>query len=239
MAKPLIQKLEQFAKLSDEDKQVLEDAAREVKVIGPRQDIITEDDKPDNVHLILDGWAARYKVLPNGDRSIMAYLIPGDLCDIHITLLDQMDHSIGALSTCRVAFIPRERMDEIMRREWQLGRALWWATLVDEAILREWLVNVAQRPADKRLAHLICEMLLRSKAVGLSDDDGFDLPLTQEELADTMGLSTVHVNRTLQDLRGNGLITSKGKRMIVNDVDRLFAFAEFNPKYLHQMGRRA
>ena len=238
MAKPLIMKLEQFARLSNGERQVLEDATRDVKVFGPRQDIITEDDKPDNVHLILDGWAARYKVLPNGDRPIMAYLIPGDLCDIHVTLLDQMDHSIGTLSPCRVAYIPREKMNRLMDEHGRLARALWWATLVDEAILREWLVNMAHRPADKRLAHFICEMMLRSKAVGLTDDDSFDLPLTQEELGDTMGLSTVHVNRTLQELRGQGLITNKGKRMIVNDVDQLFEFADYNPNYLHQMGRR-
>jgi CRP-like cAMP-binding protein len=239
MAKPLIRKLEQFAKLSDRNRQVLEDASREVKVFGPRQDIITEDDKPDNVHLILEGWAARYKVLANGDSSIMAYLIPGDLCDVHVTLLDQMDHSIGTLSTCRIAFIPRERMNEIMCGDWQLSRAIWWSILVDEAILREWLVTVGHRPADKRLAHFICEMLLRSKAVGLADDDGFDLPVTQEELGDTMGLSTVHVNRTFQELRRQGLITSKGRRISVDDVDRLFEFADFNPNYLHQVGRRA
>jgi CRP-like cAMP-binding protein len=238
MVKPLIRKLEQFAKLSDEDRQVLEHAARDVKVIGPRQDIITEGDQPDDIHLILDGWAARYKVIPNGDRAIMAYLIPGDLCDIHVTLLSQMDHSIAALSTCRVAFIPRQTMDQIMRRDGQLGRAIWWSTLVDEAILREWLVNMAHRPADKRLAHFVCEMLLRFKAVGLTDDDSFELPLTQEELGDTMGLSTVHVNRTLQELRAQGLITSKGKRLIVNDVDRLFEFSDYNPNYLHQVGER-
>ena len=239
MIRPLIRKLEQFTKLSDENRRMLENAPREVKVIDPRQDIIKEDDKPDYVHLILDGWAARYKVLPNGNRSIMAYLIPGDLCDVHVTLLNQMDHSISTLSTCRIAFIPRETMYEIMCGDGQLSRAIWWSILVDQAILREWLVTVGQRSAAKRVAHLICEMLLRSKAVGLTEDSSFDLPLTQEELADTMGISAVHMNRTLQELRSQGLITNKGKRMIVNDAERLFAFADFNPNYLHQMGARA
>ena len=120
---------------------MLQDAIHEIKEIGPRQDIILEGDKPDNVHLVLEGWAARYKVLPEGGRAIMAYLIPGDLCDIHVTLLSHMDHSIGALSGCKVAYIPRERMARIMTDHQRLSRALWWSVLVDEAILREWLVN--------------------------------------------------------------------------------------------------
>ena len=239
MPNPLIHKLENFKKLPDEDKRVLEDAAREIRRFGPREDIILEGDKPDDVHLILEGWAIRYKVLANGDRPILAYLIPGDLCDIHISLLDQMDHSIGALSPCKVAFIPRETMDRIMGEHAGLSRALWWSTLVDEAILREWLVNNAHRPADKRVGHFICEMLLRTKAVGLTDDDSFELPITQEELGDTLGISTVHTNRVLQELRGQGLITSKGKRVIVNDLDRLMEFADYNPNYLHQQYGRA
>lgn len=239
MRNPLVKKLEQFAKLSDEDKRALDAAAGEVKEFGPRQDIIAEGERPENVHLILEGWAGRYKLLPNGDRPIMAYLIPGDLCDVHVALLEQMDHAIGTLSACKVAFIPRERVTRLIEENWRVARALWWATLVDEAILREWLVLVGHRPADMRLAHLICEMLLRSKAVGLTSDDSFELPLTQEELGDSMGLSTVHVNRTLQELRSQGLITSRGKRVIVNDVDRMFQFAEFNPNYLHQVNGRS
>jgi CRP-like cAMP-binding protein len=238
MLNPLICKLEQFATLSDEDKQVLADAARDVRTFRRRQDIIEQGDRPDHVHLVVEGWAARYKVLAQGERPIMAFLIPGDFCDIQVTLLDQMDHAITALSACRVAFIPRETMERIMGGEQpRLARALWWSTLVDEAILREWLVNLGHRPADMRLAHFMCEMLIRSKAVGLTKDDGFDMPLTQEELGDTMGMSTVHVNRMVQELRGQGLIESKGKRVMVADLKRLMAFADFDPAYLHQHGR--
>jgi CRP-like cAMP-binding protein len=236
---PLIRKLEQFAGLSDEDKRLVDDAARDVRRLEARQDIIREGERPGEVHLLLEGWAARYKVLPGGERAIMAYLIPGDLCDIHIALLDRMDHSIGTLSPARVAYIPRERIEALMGRGDDLARALTWSMLVDEAILREWLVTLGHRPADKRVAHLICEMMLRSKAVGLTDDDSFDLPLTQEELADTMGITPVHMNRTLQALRRSDLITTRGKRVIVRDAGRLMAFADFNPNYLHQEGGRA
>ena len=212
---------------------MIDDVTCDVREFGRREDIIREGDKPESVHLLLEGWACRYKVLPNGERPIMGFLIPGDLCDVHVALLDEMDHSIGTLSGCKVAFLPRDAVSELISRNERLCRALWWSNLVDEAILREWLVTLGHRPADKRLAHFFCEMLLRAKAVGLTEDESFDLPVTQEELGDTMGLSTVHINRMMQELRGQGLVTSKGKRLIVNDLEKLMAFADFNPNYLH------
>ena len=235
----LIRKLECFSALSQAEKQWLEDATTDVREFERRQDIINEGDRPDHVHLLIEGWAGRYKVLPNGDRPIMAFLIPGDLCDVQVTLLTAMDHSIGALTRCKVAFIHRAAIGEIIGKSERLSRALWWATLVDEAILREWLVTVGHRPADQRLGHLICEMLLRAKAVGLTEDDSFELPLTQEELGDTMGMSTVHMNRTMMELRGQDLITSKDKRVTVHDLGRLMEFSQFNPNYLHQQGERS
>jgi CRP-like cAMP-binding protein len=234
MLSPLIRKLENFTALSDDDKRAIQDSTREIRQFGPREDIIREGDKPDNVHLILEGWAARYKLLPEGERPIMAFLIPGDLCDIKVTLLDQMDHSIATLSPCKVAYLPRDKLARIMEERPTLSRALWWSMLVDEAILREWLVTVGHRPANKRLAHFICEMMLRSRAVGLSHDDGFSMPLTQEELADTMGMTPVHANRMLKELRDRHLIEIGRRRMIVKDLPRLIEFADFNPNYLHQ-----
>lgn len=239
MKNPLIQKLECFAPLSDEEKRLLADASRDIRSFDRKQDIIREGDDPGEVHLLLEGWAGRYKILPNGDRPIMAFLIPGDLCDVQVTLLTEMDHSITALSPCKVAFIPREAISKMLDESLNLSRALWWSTLVDEAILREWLVTTNHRAGDKRLGHLICEMLLRSKAVGLADDNSFDLPLTQEELGDAMGLTPVHLNRMMQQLRGESLITTKGKHVTVNDLDRLMAFSDFNRNYLHQEGGRS
>jgi CRP-like cAMP-binding protein len=235
---PLFGKLEQFGPLSEEHRTALRDAALEVRSFRPREDIIREGERPDVVHLLLKGWAARYKDLPGGERQIMAFLIPGDLCDIHTTLLDQMDHSIGTLSPAKVAFIARERMEAMLEKGDALSRALWWATLVDEAVLREWLVNLGQRPAEKRLAHMVCEMLLRARAVGLTNDDSFEMPVTQEQLGDALGMSTVHMNRTLQALRAQGLINYHGKRMTIDDLPRLMAFSDFNPNYLHQNGNR-
>jgi CRP-like cAMP-binding protein len=235
----LICKLEQFARLSDDDKARLEGLARTVRDFGRHLDVIREGTRPDDVHLVVQGWAARTKTLRNGSHSIMAYLIPGDLCDLQVSLLSVMDHSIRTLSPCRIAFIPREAISDLLLRSETLGRALWWSTLLDEAILREWIVMLGHRPADQRVAHLLCEMLLRSRAVGLTQDDSFELPLTQEELGESMGLSTVHINRTLQDLRGQGLISTEGKRVIAHDLARLMEFSDFDPTYLHQVNRRA
>jgi CRP-like cAMP-binding protein len=232
--RPLIAKLELFAPLSDEEKAAIEESAGDIIEYAPKQTVIAQGDKPDHVHLLLEGWAGRYKILPDGGRQIMALLIPGDLCDVQVTLLDRMDHSIAALSACRILSLPLGSLSRLMEKHPALHRALWWSTLVDEAILREWLVNIGRRSAEMRVGHFICEMLLRSKAVGLTKGDVFDLLLTQEELADTMGLTPEHMNRSLQKLRSQGLIESHGKRIVIADFDRLMAFSEFDPIYLHQ-----
>ena len=166
----------------------------------------------------------------------MAYLVPGDFCDQHVFILKTMDHSIATLSTCKVVNIPRSRILEMLENP-RLARALWWATLVDEATLREWLVNIGARPAERRVAHLLCELLVRLGIVGLSTGDKYELPITQNELADTVGLSTVHVNRVLQRLRGLELITLKGKNLVILDAAKLIQFSGFNSNYLHLVGR--
>lgn len=221
--------------MSDADKAALEAAGGKVVDYAPRQDIIVQGDNPHDAHLLLDGWAGRYKLMPDGGRKIMAFVIPGDLCDVHVALLDQMDHSIGALSACKVLFLPRQKLNEMMDASPELSRALWWSTLVDESVLREWLVNLGGRPASQRIGHLICEMLLRCRAVGLANENNFEMPLSQEELADTMGMTPVHMNRCLQELRGGGLITSQGRRIFIDDLDALMAFSGFDPIYLHQI----
>jgi CRP-like cAMP-binding protein len=228
----LTRKLENFAPLSEDDKRFLDDVTRAPHDIAARTNLVREGDAPDHVHLILDGFACRHKITSEGMRHIMAYLVPGDFCDLHVLILKTMDHNIGTLSPCRVVKIPGSRILEMTERP-ALARALWWATLVDEAVLREWLVNIGQREAPERVAHILCELLLRLRAVGLADGDSYELPITQEELGDTLGLSTVHVNRTLQALRAENLITLKSGHVVILDQARLFEFSGFNPNYLH------
>lgn len=228
----MTRKLELFAPLSDEDRLLLDDVIRETREAGPRVDLIREGESPDDVHLILEGFACRYKILKDGTRQIVAYMIPGDFCDLHVFILKAMDHSIGTLSRCKVVDIPRPRVLELTNRP-SIARALWLATLVDEATLREWLVNIGARSAEQRVGHLLCELLLRLRAVGLAQGDSYELPITQAELADTMGLSTVHANRVLQRLRADKMISLSGKKLVILDLKALWAFSGFNPNYLH------
>ena len=228
----LTRKLELFGSLSFDDRRLLDSVICDTRKIDAHQDIIREGDSPSSVILVLDGFACRYKILPNGSRSIFAYLVPGDFCDLHIFILSAMDHSIATVSPCTIVDIPQSRVLELSERP-AIARSLWWTTLVDEATLREWLVNMGQRDAEGSIAHLFCELHLRLTGVGLSDGGEFSLPITQTELADTMGLSNVHVNRSLQSLRSQGLVTFKQRRIIIPDVNNLRSFCYFNPNYLH------
>lgn len=232
----LRRKLERFAVLTVDDKAQLEQLVRPIESAKANTDLIREGDKPTEVFLIVEGVACRYKLTREGDRQIMAYMIPGDLCDMHAIVLKAMDHTIGTLSPCRFVRIPPATILALLENP-RLARALMCATLVDTAVLREWLVNVGQRSAEERVAHLFCELLLRMRVVGLAtDSNSYALPITQNELADTMGITDVHMNRVLQKLRERGLITFKAKAIVILDIDKLNDFSGFNPNYLHLDG---
>lgn len=229
---PVVAKLEMLADVPPDDRETLDRICSKARDLEARRNIIREGDRPDHVHLIVEGWAARFKLLPNGSRQITAFLIPGDFCDLHVTVLGEMDHSIMAITKARVAYIPRSEMEELTDRP-TLTRALWWATLVDEAVLRAWIVNVGRRDAFEAIGHLMCELYVRMKNVGLVADHSFELPLTQEELADALGLTPVHVNRVLQRMRKDGLISLRGGSLTLLDHPRLTKAAGFDPNYLH------
>ena len=238
MPSPFVTKLKHGADLTDADCALLDELTIQTRRVGAREDLIRQGDRPDDVHLVMDGFACRYKVMEGGARLNMAYLVPGDFCDLHVAILDAMDHGIATLSPCTLVDIPRRVILELTDNHPRIARALWWCTLVDEGTLREWLVNLGRREANQRMAHLFCELHLRLRAVGLAGDDGFDLPLTQAELGDTIGVSNVHVNRTIQQLREARLVTWQGRRLTIPDVDRLRAYCDFEPAYLHLSNRR-
>lgn len=235
---PLVRKLEGFGSLTEADLAVLRRISANGHVIGPRVDLIREGDAPDGVILIMEGIACRQKHRANGARQITAYLVPGDACDLDVALLTQMDHTITTLSACRVVRIPVDVVKRIMDEHPAIARSLRLGTLVDEATLREWLVNVGCRSAIERIAHLFCELLVRLQVVGFASEDSYEFPVTQLDLADTVGLSNVHVNRSLQELRRQGVIELKGRTLKILDRQRLKSIAEFNSKYLH-LGTRA
>jgi CRP-like cAMP-binding protein len=238
---PLIRKFEGYAPLSHEDGATIRALCEEqVATVPAKRDIIKDGESPDYIHLILDGWAARYKQLPDGSRQITAFLIPGDFCDLHATVLATMDHGIVALTACKVAYLDSAKLDQITTERSMLTKALWWMTLVDEATLREWVIN-SRRRAPAAVAHLLCEMHLRLRLVGLANDNSLELPLTQDDLADATGMTSVHMNRTIQTLRESGLIQLKAGRLDIPDMQELASAGGFDDRYLHlrnQLPRR-
>lgn len=233
MPNALVRKLEGYAPLDASDRERLLDVCEKTVVIEADRYITRIGDSPKDVVVILEGFAVRSKLLRDGRRQIFAFLVPGDFCDLHVAVLDQMDHDILSMMPCRVAQISRDAVREMTETRPKLAKALWWCTLVDEAILREWLVNLGQRDAEQRIAHLFCELHTRLHAIGLTTDGSFSLPITQNELGDTMGLSAVHVNRSLRSLRDAGLVSFRGRVIQIPDVERLQHFADFDPSYLH------
>ncbi|MEO9340769.1 Crp/Fnr family transcriptional regulator [Mesorhizobium sp. SB112] len=227
-----IRKLESFHPLSREEKDVLERYSRPLREVPAKRDIIREGEKPDCVFIIISGFACRYKLVESDKRQIMAFMLPGDTCDFNAFILKRMDHSIATLSRCQVLELSKEAILE-MTKQPAIARALWWANLVDEATLREWIVNIGRRPAEQRLGHLLCETLVRLETVGLVKDNTYTLPLTQSDLADTLGITVVHANRMLTSLRDRGLIDIDARNLIIKDAGRLKVFSGFDPNYLH------
>lgn len=236
MANPWTMKMEQFTRFSDEQKRRLDELVSERQRTWPaRRDIIREGDRLDECYLILSGLAARYKILPDGSRQILAFLIPGDLCDAEAFILAKMDHGVVALTETRCASIPATVMKALLREVSCLAEGLWWGTMTDVAVLRERIVDHGRRDARERIAHLLYEMLVRYRLVGETDGDSFFFPVTQEELADATGLTPVHVNRMLQQLREDGLVELRNRYVTVLDAPGLKKVGGFNADYLHLM----
>jgi CRP-like cAMP-binding protein len=229
----LIRQLETIAVLSDEDRAALAALPLRVKSIGENRDIIREGSKPTESCLVLEGLVCRYKMVAGGRRQILSFHLPGDLPDLASLYLPRMDHSIAALTPARVAFIPHEAIRNIIRKHVSLAETLTRHALIDGSIFREWIANVGRRTALERIAHVMCETYVRMRALGLVKLEAFDLPLTQAELGDATGLSNVHVNRTLQELRKLGVITTVKKVHTIVDWEMLKETADFDPAYLH------
>lgn len=233
MSNPFVRKMESFVTLSPQDRRTLERAVERTHSVGPRKSIVHEGDEPSGVAVLLQGWACRYKVLADGRRQIVSLLLPGDMCDPHTFLLPAMDHSLGTLTAAVLARVPGPAIRAMVADSPAIAEALNWEMLTCGEIQREWTVSLGRRTAAERIAHLFCELSLRLR---VADPDGgadFDFPLTQTDLADAMGLSTVHVNRVMQELRARGVVELRGKRLGIPDRGALESLAMFDPRYLH------
>ena len=234
MANPLTMKLEQFTRFDQAERERLNELLTYPTQTWARgQIIIDEGQKVDDIHLVLTGFAAREKILADGSRQLMAFLIPGDLCDIEVFVLRAMDHNITALADTTCVLIPAKDMEDLLTEGSTLTKALWWSTMTDSAIMREWIVDHGSRDARERMAHIFYEMLVRYRIVGETTDNTFPLPATQEDLADATGITPVHVNRILQDLRSAGLIELRNSVMTVLDPEGLREAGRFEANYLH------
>ncbi|WP_336489600.1 Crp/Fnr family transcriptional regulator [Methylobacterium nigriterrae] len=237
MSHPLIRKLEHGADLSEVERSALEGLTLNRRSVPARQDIAVYDNT-DRVFLVVSGVAGRYKTLLQGGRRIVSFALPGDLCRMHISGPSARDMRLGALTPCSVVDIPRAKLTELIETHPGIARAMRWLTLMELSRAREWLVNDS-RPADRRLAHHFCELLVCLQVVGLAGEHSFPLGISQTDLADAMGISQVHINRVLQALRAGDLIVWSKSVLTIPDVPRLKAFAEFDPGYLDLRPARA
>ena len=229
----LIAKLESIWALSGEEKYTVLSLPLTLRDYDSDQDIVTEGDRPRECCLVLKGLVCGYKLTDEGRRQIVSFFVPGDLPDLQSLFLHRMDHNIAAITPVTAAFIPHDALHAVIRTEPGLAAAFWRDTLIDGAIFREWIVSLGRRDAYTRIAHLICELHVRLRAVGLAEEEGYQMPLTQADLGDALGISTVHVNRGLQALRRDGLIASKGRFITVPDWQALRKAGEFEREYLH------
>lgn len=229
----LVRRIRSITPLPDEDLRAIENLPIQSVDFAADHDIVREHDRPSKSCVILEGFAYSYKITGEGKRQIISIFVAGDQPDLQSLHLKTMDCALSTMTPCKAGFIKHEALDALCDSNPRVAKAFWRATLIDAAIAREWIVNIGQRSAPSRLAHLLCELFVRLRAVGLVKDMSCDLPITQTEFADAMGFSNVHVNRTLQGLRSRGLIKLSGNRLEVLDWQRLAEEGDFDPVYLH------
>ena len=235
----LIRKLDSVDMLDDDLRAAIEALPIQVAELKTDQLIVREGERPTRSCILLQGFVCWFKISGDGNRQILSFHVPGDVPDMLSLHLSVMDSSLGTITPCRVAFIPHKALIELCETHPRIGSSFWRTTLIDAAVFREWVMNVGGRPAYGRIAHLLCELVVRLRAVGLTDGYSCDLPITQSEIADASGLSTVHVNRTLQELRASRLMSLKGSWLEVLDWKGLKEAGDFDPAYLHLNERSA
>lgn len=234
MIQPLLRTLRRAGSLTPECENTLSTTFGRTIEIRRHGTILREGEPPSLITAMVEGMAFRYKVLASGKRQILGIVVPGDICDLSSIFFPQLDYGIEAVTDCEIAVAKRQAVLDAVATHPDIGHALWWASLAGEAISREWIVNLGRRSAHQRIAHFLCEMFLRTRSTDPGDDHSRILPLTQEELADVAGLTVVHVNRVLQDLRAAGTISLRQRILTVHDWARLSTMAEFEAGYLLQ-----
>jgi len=228
----LISKLDSMSRLNERERHAVAALPIRTRSVGAGQDLVLEGVAPSECCFVVDGLVCRYAITGEGGRQIVSFHIPGDLPDRDSLHLSVMDHTICAVSSARIAFIPHAAVVRLVESCPNVGIALWRDSVVDGGIYRQWLTSVGRRTAKQRLAHLICETFARMEAVGLADTDHFHFPVTQVQLGDALGLTAVHVNRMLQELRRDGLVSWNAPVVSISDHVALRRAGDFDAAYL-------
>jgi CRP-like cAMP-binding protein len=231
---PLITKLTQHSRLDPAEIEAILALPYRMAVSKPNQYIVREGDETAGCAAICSGFAYRSKMAGNGARQILSIHLRGDLVDLQNSLLGEADHSVQALTTVEAAYIPQHAILAVAQAHPGIARALWRDTLVDGSIFREWILNVGRRDARQRISHLLCELTLRQQRIGLCEGPSYRWPMTQEQMGDATGLTSVHVNRTLRALQSDGLINTGSRMVTIEDWAGLQKAADFDSGYLHQ-----
>ena len=230
---PLVRRWSSYTELSDEDRNAIQRLPFAER-IAPRESYLVREGEPTtSCMVLLKGFAYRQKLVTDGARQIISFHIPGEFIDLQNAILDVSDHNVQALTRTQLAVVPKPALLEIMAARPAVRRAIWLETLIDASIFREWVVNVGRRDARTRIAHLLCELVLRLRRSGEAERSVWEFPITQEQIADATGLTPVHTNRTLQSLRRDGLITLANGELSVLDWEKLAETGDFNERYLH------
>lgn len=229
----LLTKLKSRCRFTLEDETALLALPFSFKALEPGNYLVRQGERADFACVLLSGFAYRQKVVGDGGRQIVALQIPGDAVDLQNSLLKIADHSVQALTAVTIARIPRVALSQLASGHPAIAHALWLDTLVDGAIALEWIVNIGRRNGRMRLAHILCEFDERLKIVGFGDEASFPLPMTQEQMGDALGLTSVHINRMLRQLETDGLILRDRRTVTIVDAARMRSVADFDSAYLH------
>lgn len=236
---PFVARLRLLSTLTEAELGALDAACTDVRRFKADHDLVRKGSRPECLHVVLDGWACRRKVAADGGRQISALLLPGDICDLDALHVRRLDYNVSTLTPCTIAVIEREAALDLVERHPAVGRALMWLAFVENATLTEWNFGLGRRSAREHLAHLFCELLVRLTVVGRAEADGYTMPLTQDALADVLGLTSGHVSRMLQSLRTDELVELEAQRLTVRDWGGLKAAGDFRGGYLHLQGMRS
>lgn len=229
----LVRKLSRFGPLDARAEAALRALPFRVERLAAGSLLVREGDRPTDCCLLLRGFACRYKVTCEGARQIVSFHIAGDLLDIQHLMLERADHSVTAITDASVAWLRAQDIRDVLSAHPAINTALWRDSLIDASIFREWVLNVGRRDAKVRIAHMLCEFAARREAAGLGNPEDFELPMTQEEIADATGLTSVHVNRMLHALEEDGVIVRNRRHFQIADWPRMQSLADFDPSYLH------